>query len=228
MKRLAVLLSALSFGFAAQADLILNSLGTTTYNFDTFAGTAAPADWTVTGNATVTWQGTDSGSSTTGGGRSYTNAGPNRSLGFLGSGTLTNMTAQLVVDNQTGSIITDVTLSFSILQYRLSNGGRASTIAFNDVTNLGFNEPTYTAATTGTTGAIIPPTTIGTFSQTISGLNIANGSSFTFEWLYDRGTGAGSAQGMAIDNVVITVVPEPATLAFMAIGLLGLAYRRRR
>jgi hypothetical protein len=228
MKKVLAILAALSLTAASQADLILNALGTTTYDFNSYAGSAAPTDWTVFGNAAMTWNNLDSGSSTAGGGRSYTNAGPNRALGFLGSGTLTNMTAQLVVDNQTGSTITDITLRFSVLQYRSANGGRPSTLTFSDVTNLGFTEPTYVASTAGATGAIIPPSSLGTYSETISGLNIANGSTFTLEWLYDRAPGSGSSQGIGLDDVVITVVPEPATLSFLALGLLGLAYRRIR
>ncbi len=228
MKKLFVLVTSLCLAGSVHADLVLNSLGTTTYDFNSYAGSAAPTDWNLSGNAALVFNNLDSGSGTAGGIRAYTNAGPNRALGFLGSGTLTNMTAQLVLDNQTGLTITEITLSYSVSQNRLASGGRPSFIAFNDVSNLGFTENTYTAGATGTTGALIPPTSLGTFSETLTGLNIAPGEKVTFEWLYDRGVGAGSAQGMSLDNVAITVVPEPTSIALLAIGLAGLAYRRRK
>ncbi|MDY0146073.1 MAG: PEP-CTERM sorting domain-containing protein [Kiritimatiellia bacterium] len=60
---------------------------------------------------------------------------------------------------------------------------------------------------------------------------MAHGSSITLEWIYDRGTGSGSAQGLAIDNVSITTgasaIPEPATLSLLGLGALAMVLRRK-
>lgn len=224
-------LTALALALTANADLVLNATGTTTYDFNSYAGDAAPTDWDVTA---VIFGGTDVGSSTAGGVRAYedTVGSLGFSLGALGTGTYPTFTFGLTIQNNTGLEITSLSLGFDVWQYRLANNGRESTITLNDVDSLGFNETVFTAGNTGTSGALQPPSAVGSaYSQSLSGLSIAHGSSITLEWIYDRGTGSGSAQGLAIDNVSITTgasaIPEPATLSLLGLGALAMVLRRK-
>jgi hypothetical protein len=232
MKKLLMGIMVLSLAVAANATLIVTGSGTTTYNFNTYAGTAAPADWTVTG--VTAFNGVGTGSGTAGGVWAYQDGAGSagNSLGALGSGTFTLFTYGLTIQNNTGFAITEMSLGFDVLQYRVANGGRLSTFALDDVNVLGFSETVFTGSNVPATGAQQPPLTVGSaYSQSLTGLNIANGSSVTLNWIYDRGTGTGSAQGLALDNVSIGVttapIPEPATMSLLGLGALAMVLRRK-
>jgi hypothetical protein len=235
----AFLRGLLGFGFlvatTVQADLTLTTTGTVQYTFDTYNGSAAPADWSVTAlGGSVVYQGLDRGSGQSQGARAYTNSLPavNRSFGFLEDATVTNYLATLVITNNTGLTLTDLTLSFDVLQYRMVTNSRLSTVTFTDVSGLGLVGQTFTASNNLATGAQNPPIALGSYSQTLNNLSILNGDTFTFRWTFDRGIavgGTGAAQGLALDNVSLTVIPELSSMLLVGAGLAGLlAVRRRR
>lgn len=230
MKKLLIALAILAVATVAPADLIVGSAGTFTYDFDSWDGTAAPTDWDVTpGN----FAGTDTGTSTSGGARAYedTVGSLGYSAGALGNSGTASYTFSLTIFNNTGMEITGLSLGFDVWQYRLANAGRASTITLDDVNSLGFNETVFTAASSGTTGAQQPPVQVGsTYSQSLTGLSIADQSSVVLSWVYDRGDGGGSSQGVAFDNVslgVTTAIPEPATMSLLGLGALAMVLRRK-
>ena len=78
----------------------------------------------------------------------------------------------------------------------------------------------------GLLGPYFPVTTSWT---TYSGSFTAPANVNHFEIEFDCTTGAasGSAESFSVDNVSLTQVPEPATLAFAAMGLLGVWTLRR-
>ena len=241
---------------AANAAVSISSIGSYTQNFAGFGASSSasmPTDWTTT---TTSFQGFTNngtgvtinnagatGSITAGGifGWGYSSGSPavigNSTLAFQGSGTVTSSPVTVSFTNNTGYNISDLSLGFDVYQWRQQTG-RASTLILSSTGVSGLNAYTYTsaAAATGSAGrafnssgpASVPSgfAANGSFSQSLTGLTIANGASFSFTFTYNRGTGSGSAQGIALDNFALTYAPAPGAVAL--IGLAGLVARRRR
>ena len=241
---------------AANAAVSISSIGSYTQNFAGFGASSSasmPTDWTTT---TTSFQGCTNngtgvtinnagatGSITAGGifGWGYSSGSPavigNSTLAFQGSGTVTSSPVTVSFTNNTGYNISDLSLGFDVYQWRQQTG-RASTLILSSTGVSGLNAYTYTsaAAATGSAGrafnssgpASVPSgfAANGSFSQSLTGLTIANGASFSFTFTYNRGTGSGSAQGIALDNFALTYAPAPGAVAL--IGLAGLVARRRR
>ena len=241
---------------AANAAVSISSIGSYTQDFAGFGASSSasmPTDWTTT---TTSFQGfTNNGTSvtiqnsgstggiTSGGifGWGYSSGSPavigNSTLAFQGSGSVTSSTVTVSFTNNTGYNISDLSLGFDVYQWRQQTG-RASTLILSSTGVSGLNAYTYTsaAAATGSAGrafnssgpASVPSgfAANGSFSQSLTGLTIANGASFSFTFTYNRGTGSGSAQGIALDNFALTYAPAPGCAAL--VGLVGLVASRRR
>ena len=241
---------------AANAAVSISSIGSYTQNFAGFGASSSasmPTDWTTT---TTSFQGFTNngtgvtinnagatGSITAGGifGWGYSSGSPavigNSTLAFQGSGTVTSSPVTVSFTNNTGYNISDLSLGFDVYQWRQQTG-RASTLILSSTGVSGLNAYTYTsaAAATGSAGrafnssgpASVPSgfAANGSFSQSLTGLTIANGASFSFTFTYSRGTGSGSAQGIALDNLALTYAPAPGALALL--GVAGLVGSRRR
>jgi hypothetical protein len=257
MKKLAAVLGAVILAGSAQATYIFSALDVAvTENFDTYNGTAAPANWTLTSNnrnganaTPAAFQGNVMANNTSGGWRSYrVSTLTGGSLGFLGNGnygggngngTVNNNDlnfATMIADfkNETGTLITELSISYAGEQWQ-DQASRPSYIFFSystdgsawtDVSSLQFN-----AIATG-----------GTFFQNgdsaswrnvlsanVTGLSIANNNTVQLRWSYNGAGGSGSRQGLAIDDLSVTAVPEPASIALMVLaGAAVVAYRRSR
>lgn len=164
-----------------------------------------------------------------------------RALGSLASGSNDTLYFGGVFTNALGSEITELLFDYTGEQWR-SGSASFDTLAFEfstDATDLTVGNWTSVSALD-----FIAPNNSGggslngndannqvDISHIISGLSIADGSTFGFRW-YDTNNG-GSDHGMAVDNLSITAVsaaiPEPASWAMMILGLgfAGGALRRK-
>lgn len=134
-----------------------------------------------------------------------------RALGFLTSGSYpTATTGNNVglsvlgrVKNNTGSILSSVTVSFDYEKYR--TGTNICNMTFFYSTNgtnwtaVSAGNHTYAADANSTT---VVSATATPKSATITGLSIADGSDIYFRWSY--ASGGSNAQGIGIDNFSIT------------------------
>lgn len=221
----------------------------------TFGGTGGNVFRGFTTNGTAVqagFAGSSVGSITSGGLFSWGEllVGPPEAIGnstfaWQGTGSTPTMTTTVSFLNNTGTTITDLTVGFNAYQWRQgaggTGGGRNSTL---DLTSSlpGVNAFNFTATPPGIGNPAVGRafgddapgafTADAAFSQSLTGLSIADGQTFNFVFDYNRGTtGSGSAQGIAIDNFQITAVPEPSTLAMggaAALALLGGIRRRFR
>ncbi|HQY88374.1 MAG TPA: PEP-CTERM sorting domain-containing protein [Tepidisphaeraceae bacterium] len=192
-----------------------------------------------TGTAANTTYSAGTGSGATGDTISYGAASSTeRALGQLQSGTLASTPGLKITNSVSGGTLQSLFVSYRGEQWRLGATGRTDKYDFQyslnatspttgtwvDVDALDFTAP----VTTGSTGALDGNVNAVALSSTITGLSIANGSSFWLRWLDLNPTGADD--GLAIDDVSVRaagVVPEPTTLAALAgIGLIAL--RRRK
>ena len=63
----------------------------------------------------------------------------------------------------------------------------------------------------------------------LSAVSISDWGNNQALWLtWQTATAAGSSQGIAIDNLSFSAVPEPSTVTMVGLGLLGMLSLRRR
>jgi uncharacterized protein len=198
--------------------MAVNFTGSYSENFDTLANTATsstlPTDWLIaeTGaNANTTYT-AGTGSGNAGDTYSFGAAGStDRALGVLRSGSLIPNFGTSFTNN-TGGALTSLNVSYQGEQWRLGTAGRADRLDFQystnatslatgtwvDVDALDFSS----VVTTGTAGLLDGNVNKATVASTISGLNIAAGSTVWVRWQDLDATGADD--GLAIDNFSIS------------------------
>ncbi|MES2705398.1 MAG: PEP-CTERM sorting domain-containing protein [Verrucomicrobiota bacterium] len=179
---------------------------------------------------------------------SSTAADTEKALGNVGSLTVAgdnaNLYTALRLTNNTGVPLTSFTLTFDGEQWRdgqLATGetlnfGYSTTAtasdwfdagAFISVPTLSFTAPA--ASGTGTTGTAINGNVAGLVSDitgTVSGIDWQPGTDLWLRWA-DAQLAGNADDGLAIDNVRFTAVPEPSALLLLAGAAAGLLSRRR-
>lgn len=154
----------------------------------------------------------DTGSSNSGDTYSYGTAGATeRALGGLQSGSLIPEFGAFF-DNNTGSTITSLDISYTGEQWRLGTAGRTDQLDFQYSLNPTDQTPTWIDANALD---FVTPDTTGTgakdgnssaeqtsLSTTITGLNIAPGATFAVRWT--DANASGSDDGLAVDNFSMT------------------------
>jgi hypothetical protein len=196
-------------------------------------------NWHISFPDSPSFQGTDDGSSGVGGVRALGDGG-DYSLGILGDDNEDAYTALITFQNKTGFAIMEMTLTFDYELWRQLASGDASSMGFIDDDVIGFDSFTVggnaaDAAETGEYISIVGTEVNGsmseyaTFSQTLKGLNIADGAIFGFSFTYDL-NGSGPGQTIGIDNfsLVTSTIPEPLTSWLVALaGVVAVVLRRR-
>lgn len=205
-------------------------------NFTGYDGSDNPTGWTATAG---TFRGYGTGSGTAGGvysfGTDADGTNTDRWLGIQFAGTPSSGTLSAEFVNNTGSLIEILNISYQAYQFRAASGGRSSFFDVNvngggAISGLNFTADNTIA--TGERGTILGVTGFPTtLSVTVSGLSISDGDTFTVNWAGFRGDDVtGSAQGIGINNISVSAIPEPSTYAAIG-GILALGavlYRRRK
>jgi len=230
---------------------------TITENFDGLLSAASPFSATVGLQATIpglVWVGakiagsgtavmpytTDNvGSGNSGGIYNYgLAAGGDRALGSLGSGSNTPAFGVAIVNNS-GSAITEFSLSFNSEQYRSSTSsqnfltfawGTSATATDSDFLTSAGMAANVLGDVIGdnpvaANGGLVPNISIRSYALTITGLNVGVGDRIYIRW--SDFNDIGNDAGLAIDDLSFSAVPTPGTTALLCLaGLAGL--RRRR
>lgn len=163
-----------------------------------------------------------------------------RALGAI-AGSVRRMVFGLVLQNVTGVTINSVDVSFWGEQWRLGrNTGTADTLFFeyrvglgSDITTAGGAFTVFaplhfvTPITTGTVGALNGNDSANRvfLSNTLSGLNWQPGEFLVLRWRDI--TESGANHGIAIDDLRLYAIPEPATVGLLALGALAMIFGRR-
>jgi hypothetical protein len=235
-------LGALALTLTTQAQILFS--GSYSNNFDGMGttGTSYDAGWSavrISDGATITLA-VSSGTSTSGGMYNVGSSGDaDRALGSLASSaTIPRFGAQLL--NLTGALVTQLTLSGVMEQWRTGSSAVANeTIMFEYSLNasglndsaatwvaapgMDLNERLITSTSGGAVNGNLPDNQLQ-LSATISGLNWGDGAVMTLRWTEQDH--AGSDGMYALDNFSARTVPEPSTWALLLLGALAWASKR--
>lgn len=232
MKKIFTIIGLVAASIAgANAAVVINATGTNivTENFNSFVGSAGTVPISTgfsvndTGSTAWGYQGIGTGSSSTGGIYAFGASAADYSFGFLRS---SNRAGGLQFDarNSTGGAIAGLTFTFNYEQWRFANTSGLTLSGVGALSSVNFSLYGFTGSATGTNGT---PTS-APISITLTGLNIANGSTFGLAWTYVDQTG--SDNGIAIDNFTLSAspVPEPSTWALIGLGSAFMIWNIRR
>lgn len=212
---------------------------TLTEDFDTLAlvtSSVLPAGWELheTGSGANTTYGAGTGSSSTGNTYSFGgSSSTDRALGTLRTSSVIASVGTMLT-NDTGAVITELTLQYTGEQWRLGATGRTdqldfsysldatslATGAWTDIDALDFLSPTTSGATGALDGNLSDNQAL--ISHTITGLSLAPGASLWFRW--SDVEASGSDDGLAIDNLSVTAGTAVSQHVPDALPSLGIAF----
>jgi hypothetical protein len=162
--------------------------------------------WTIGG--TFTYRGPGNGSSNSGGAWSY-GIGSERALGYLGSNASSSINYGISFVNNTGSSITQLEISYDFEQWRFESG---NTLGWNVTGTGSLSSASLTGLNTnsvnvGVDGIVqVTPKSI-----ILTGLNLLPNTTFGIRWSCSNG--AGSDNGVAIDNFRLAVICTPSVVS---------------
>ncbi len=159
-----------------------------------------------------------------------------RALGVLSTSNQISRFGALFVNN-TGDVLTAVTISFTGEQWRRGNVTSPDSLLFsygltNSIANaatrytaLDFTSPNTQASPTEVALNGNDPLNQTAISATITGLNWASGATLAIAWDITELTG--QDDGLAIDNFSLSAIPTPGATALAALALAAAGRRRR-
>jgi len=238
----AALALTVALSSAAQAQQSVTTSNGVTQNFDSMGSSSTATmptgwktgtDWSTASNVVTQAAGTSGtgvvSSSSSGGVYNFANgvtaSSTDRAIGFLtSSGFSSPRSIIYAFQNNTGATITSLTVSWDYEKYR--SGSRAfdwtffhgSTSTADTAASSG--NQSYTADANNTTVSNPPAST--SKSVTISGLSIAPGATYYLRWTYTGNGGSSNAQGLGIDNFVMTATLGAAATAPGAPSITGI------
>ena len=130
-----------------------------------------------------------------------------RAIGFAASSTAITYPRNIYFQftNNTGSTVYAVDLSWQYEKYRTGTRATSWTFLHGTDTTVGLAEnrggEVYLADATGGTISALPDSVLKSF--TLSGLDIPNGSTYYFKWIFTGTGGSDNTQVLAIDNFSI-------------------------
>src|SRR5690606_29768237 len=212
---LCLALSVMSSGHGAYAQFSFTPSTTGYYqNFNVFAGQpgSEPPHWTIE-PASITYRGEGCGTNNAGGVYGYRFAGSgDYAMGYVASTSADSVWFTVQFVNNTGAMITELDVSYFFETWRRLSVGRTN--SFTISTDI----PGANAAQLAQLHHFQAPEPYVVGDDTIcndqlrvfkwarlTGLNIANGAGFYIRWASGRGSGAVSAHGIAIDDVVVRI-----------------------
>jgi len=158
-------------------------------NFNSWNGTL-PGGWAISGpSASTTYRG--SSATTTGG----VYAIPSNGFDYLPSSSASTLTLQGTFQNNTGAPVTSLRISYVAFKVNTNTRTPAWTVT-STVGNVSSLTWAYNANASATA-----PDSLGIV---LTGLNIANGATFTLTFASDRGGGSGSSPMIGLNRVTIT------------------------
>jgi hypothetical protein len=149
-----------------------------------------------------------------------TGSSTDRAVGFLTSGTFSSPRSILFAfTNNTSGLIDNLTISWDFEKYR--SGTRAFDWTFFHGANAtsvsiaaSAGNQSYAADANNTT--IFNPPSATNRSVSLTGLSIANGTTYYLCWTYTGVGGATNAQGLGVDNFALSFVPTTPTTTSIA------------
>jgi PEP-CTERM motif len=266
MKKLLVLLSASGVAaLSAQAQVSLTGTAYT-QNFDNLATSGTANVWTdnstltgwyasQAGGSVTTFPGTyraGDGSVNTGALYSFgTGTSTDRALGSVSSGTPGTLAYGVRLQNNTGSTIGNLTLSYTGEQWRMGGNPTAQSLAFsyqvsssaitssdaaNTQTWTSYASLSFTGPVTGPATSPVPLDGNATANRvpitvTLTGITLDPGQEIFLRWVDVNDSG--NDHGYGIDDLTFSYapvpVPEPSTFALLGVGAMaGLFVLSRR
>jgi hypothetical protein len=233
---------------SAQVGIPISATGSYTQNFNTLTTSTVASPW-VNNSTLANWYAQASllasvnivgngGTSTTGSLYSFGN-GPvaERALGTVGSNTTGDFAYGVLLQNTSGSTVTDIKVSYTLEQWRNGNNTSAQPLTFyykisnSPITDLNPNSnATWTAVPALTLSSLINTATAAALDGNnalnrtslaniaLAGISVPNGSYVMLKW--DDINNSGNDHGLAIDDVTVNwTVPPSADATLSSLNL---------